>query len=162
MSMDGSVADPEPQKFEEIAESLYPALVRRLTLVLHDHASAEDVAQAALLRGYQAWSPGTINDPRAWIFTIAMRLALNETRRRRRWLLRTGPTDGAVEISVDPDLWAALGTLDQNERVSLVLSVLDGYSQADIASRLGVPAGTVASWLSRGKAKMRACLSREI
>jgi RNA polymerase sigma-70 factor (ECF subfamily) len=91
-----------------------------------------------------------------------MRLALNETRRQRRWLLRTGPTDGAVEISVDPDLWAALGTLDHNERASLVLSVLDGYSQADIASRLGVPAGTVASWLSRGKAKLRANLSKEV
>jgi RNA polymerase sigma-70 factor (ECF subfamily) len=162
MSMDGSVAEPEARKFEDIAESLYPALVRRLTLVLHDHASAEDVAQSALLRGYQAWSPGTINDPRAWIFTIAMRLALNETRRRRRWLLRTGPTDGAVETGGDPDLWVALVALDRNERVSLVLSVLDGYSQAEIASRLGVPAGTVASWLSRGKAKLRASLSKEV
>jgi RNA polymerase sigma-70 factor (ECF subfamily) len=160
--MDRSVADPEAHEFEDIAEALYPALVRRLTLVLHDHSSAEDVAQSALLRGYQAWSPGTINDPRAWIFTIAMRLALNETRRRRRWSLRTGQSDGTVEISVDPDLWAALGTLDDHERVSLVLNVLDGYSQAEIASRLGVPAGTVASWLSRGKAKLRANLSKEV
>jgi RNA polymerase sigma-70 factor (ECF subfamily) len=156
------LADPETQKFEDIAESLYPVLVRRLTLVLHDHASAEDVAQSALLRGYEAWSPGTINDSRAWIFTIAMRLALNETRRRRRWLLQTGPTDGAVETGGDPDLWVALGALDRNERVSLVLSVLEGYSQAEIASQLGVPAGTVASWLSRGKAKLRDRLSKEV
>ena len=75
------MADEESERFEDIAELLYPDLVRRLTLVLHDHPSAEDVAQSALLRGYEVWSPGTIKDARAWIFTIGIRLALNERRR---------------------------------------------------------------------------------
>ena len=37
----------------------------------------------------------------------------------------------------------------------------DGYTQAEIARMLGVPAGTVASWLSRSKALLRARL-REV
>jgi RNA polymerase sigma-70 factor (ECF subfamily) len=156
------VAIDEPRHFGDIAQELYPGLVRRLTLVLHDHAAAEDVAQSALLRGYEAWSPGTIKDPRAWIFTIGTRLALNELRRRRRWsILTTSEPAGLIETSSDPDLWAALGALDRNERAALVLSVLDGYSQAEIAEQLGVPTGTVASWSSRGKAKLRAKLSQE-
>ena len=55
----------------------------------------------------------------------------------------------------DPDLWAALSTLDTTTRSALLLNVLDGYTQAEIAGMLGVPEGTVASWLSRGRAALR-------
>jgi RNA polymerase sigma factor (sigma-70 family) len=149
-------------EFEEIAASLYPALVRRLTLILHDRSAAEDAAQSALLKGYEAWSPGAIADPRAWIFTIATRLALNETRRRWRIRRLEERVDGVAEITAEPDLWTALGALSRNERICLVLNVLDGYSQAEIAARLGVPPGTVATWLYRGKAKLRERLSVEV
>jgi DNA-directed RNA polymerase specialized sigma24 family protein len=33
---------------------------------------------------------------------------------------------------------------------------VDGYSQREIASMLGVAEGTVSSWLSRGRAVLRA------
>jgi len=33
--------------------------------------------------------------------------------------------------------------------------VLDGYTQAEIAGMLSVPEGTVASWISRGRAALR-------
>jgi RNA polymerase sigma-70 factor (ECF subfamily) len=161
MSMDNGRSHANGSSFEEIAASVYPAMVRRLTLMLHDHAAAEDVAQAALLKGYEAWSSEAIADPRAWIFTIAVRLALNETRQRRRWWGRDSRVDGTVEMNSDPDLWIALGELSRHERICLVLNALDGYSQAEIAKRLGVPAGTVASWLYRGKAKLRERLSLE-
>jgi RNA polymerase sigma-70 factor (ECF subfamily) len=161
MGVDNESGHTDGSSFEQIAASVYPALVRRLTLMLRDHAAAEDVAQAALLKGYQAWSPGAIADPRAWIFTIAVRLALNENRRRRRWWSPDREVDGSVEMNTDPDLWIALGELSQHERICLVLNVLDGYSQTEIARRLGVPAGTVATWLYRGKAKLRERLSPE-
>ena len=41
----------------------------------------------------------------------------------------------------------------------LLLSVVDGYTQAEIAAMLEVPPGTVASWLSRAKAAMREVLT---
>jgi RNA polymerase sigma-70 factor, ECF subfamily len=149
----------EEERFDAIVAAIYPSLVRRLTLVLGDHAVAEDVAQAALLRGFEAWSPGAIREPRAWIYTIAMRLALNEKRRRRH--LGPFPFDGRSEMAGDPDLWAALSLLGTYERVSLVMNALEGYTQAEIAARLGVPEGSVASWLSRGKAKLRQRLTIE-
>ena len=58
----------------------------------------------------------------------------------------------------DPDLWAALGELRREERVAIVLNVLEGYTQSEIAQQLEVPEGTVASWVSRGKARLRARL----
>jgi DNA-directed RNA polymerase specialized sigma24 family protein len=36
-----------------------------------------------------------------------------------------------------------------------MLNAVDGYTQAEIALMLGVPQGTVASWLSRAKAQLR-------
>ena len=60
----------------------------------------------------------------------------------------------------DPDLWAALQELDIRPRAALLLNVVDGYTQAEIARILDAPVGTVASWLSRGRATVRAHLER--
>ena len=64
-------------------------------------------------------------------------------------------------MMTDPDLWRALTDVDRRTRAALVLTVLDGYSQGEVAEMLGVPRGTVASWLSRGKARLRAALDVE-
>jgi RNA polymerase sigma-70 factor (ECF subfamily) len=139
-------------------DTYYPRLVRRLTLIVRDSQEAEDLAQATMLRAFKAW-PGMRHDVGPWLFTVGTRLALNELRRRRRWFWRAvEDTDAIGELSSDPDLWAALGDLDRRERAVLILNVLEGYTQAEIADRLGVPPGTVASWMSRGKARLRAKL----
>ena len=52
--------------------------------------------------------------------------------------------------------------LSRGERAALILHVLEGYSYEEIlATALDVPSGTVGSWLSRGKARMRETLERE-
>jgi len=59
---------------------------------------------------------------------------------------------------VDPDLWAALDALDPRVRAALLASVVDGYTQREIATMLGVPEGTIASWLSRARRTLRETL----
>ncbi len=149
--------------FEAAARPHYAPLVRRLTLVLGDQHDAEDVAQDAYLRAFRAWDRFDGADVRAWLYTIALRLAFNEVRRRRRWLGILGGRAGATEPAPwtdrsDPDLWAALGELDGRTRAALLLNAVDGYTQREIAAMLGVPEGTVASWLSRGRSALRAKL----
>ena len=148
--------------FEEAVLPFWPALVRRLTLVLDDAHAAEDVAQEAYLRAFRAWDRFDGGDIRAWLYTIALRLAFNEKRRRRRWLAAVRgieperPHDGP-----DPDLLAALGRLDVRIRSALLLTAIDGYTQRETAVIIGVPEGTVASWISRGRAALRADLDRD-
>lgn len=67
----------------------------------------------------------------------------------------------STDVIEDPDLWAALGTLSRGERAALILHVIEGYTYDEIAQKLGVSVGTVGSWLSRGKARMRANLEGE-
>jgi RNA polymerase sigma-70 factor (ECF subfamily) len=149
--------------FEATVGPHYPALVRRLALILGDADSAEDMAQTAYLRAFEAWPDSHAVDPRAWLYTIGIRLALNELRRRRRVWSRSGDVSEATwAMRIDPDLWSALAELDPRHRAALVLTALDGYSQAEVGALLGVPAGTVGSWLSRAKSRLRERLREDI
>lgn len=135
-------------------------LVRRLALIVGDATEAEDLAQEALLRATERWPLPPGSNVRAWLAVVGVRLAIDERRRRRRWgFLPIRETDQEWAMTTDPDLWSAMGELDRRTRAALVLTVLDGYSQAEVAELLDVPRGTVASWLSRGKAHLRATLS---
>lgn len=160
--MAGSAA-PLDGAARELIEAAYAshhaALVRRLTIVVGDPHEAEDLAQATFERALNALDRFDGTDVRAWIYTIGLRLAINERRRRRRlhdFLGRT--TVDLAFIEVDPDLWNALHALDRRTRAAIVLSVLDGYRYQEISDMLDVPAGTIGSWITRGKAQLRAAL----
>jgi RNA polymerase sigma-70 factor, ECF subfamily len=156
---DAATRAADPAAFEAAVGPLWSSLVRRLVLLLGDRAAAEDVAQDAFLRAFRSWDRFDGSDARAWLYTIALRLAFNEQRRHRRWLaairrIEPRPWPGPS----DPDLWAALSRLDMRTRAALLLNAVDGYSQREIAAMLGVAEGTVASWLSRGRTVLRADL----
>lgn len=146
--------------FDAAVGQHYPGLVRRLTAVVRDAEEAQDLAQEAFLRAYRAWNRFDGTDARAWLYTIGLRLAFNERARRRRWSgligRRTEPL--AWVAPADRGLHEALGTLRREHRTALLLSAVDGYTQAEIAAMLEVPAGTVGSWLSRSKAHLREVL----
>ena len=151
------LARAAPVVFDLEAELLatYPALTRRLTLVLRDAAEAEDVAQAAFARALEQRHRFTGGDVRAWFYTIGLRLAFNELRRRRRLGPATNDAEPSWAMSTEPDLWVALAELPLEHRAALVLSTLEGYTHHEIGSILGVPEGTVSSWLSRTKDRLR-------
>ena len=153
---------PDGDAFEAMAAAHYPRLVRRLTLVVRDAEEAKDLAQATFERAFQARSSLDGREPGPWLTTIGLRLALNEVRRRKRrpWFRLQHDVPGRDGVP-DPDLWAALGELRREERVGIVLNILEGYTQGEIAQQLGVPEGTVASWVSRGKARLRARLEEK-
>jgi RNA polymerase sigma-70 factor (ECF subfamily) len=82
---------------------------------------------------------------------------LNELRRRRtadrhRQDLSTRDNE---YLRVDPDLWDALGHLKPEHRAAVMLTIVDGYTQVEAAEILSVPPGTVASWVSRAKERLR-------
>jgi RNA polymerase sigma factor (sigma-70 family) len=77
-------------------------------------------------------------------------------RRRHRWgFLRLHEQDASWAMETDPDLWRAISSLEPAPRAALLLTVLDGYTQEEVAVALGVARGTVASWLSRARDRLR-------
>jgi RNA polymerase sigma-70 factor (ECF subfamily) len=59
------------------------------------------------------------------------------------------------------DLWRALGELKPQQRAALLLNVVDGYTQAEVGRMLDSPEGTVASWVSEAKHRLRGLLGEE-
>lgn len=138
------------EAFEATVGDHYAGLVRRLTAVLRDPAEAEDIAQEAYLRAFRSWNRFDGSDARGWLYTIGLRLAFNERRRRRRWASLLGQrTEVDVLRPRDVDLHRALIALRPQHRAALLLNVVDGYTRPEIATMLDVPPGTVGSWLSR-------------
>jgi RNA polymerase sigma-70 factor, ECF subfamily len=149
-----------PVAFDLEAELLaaYPALTRRLTLVLRDTADAEDLAQAAFARALEHRAGFSGGDVRAWFYTIGLRLAFNELRHRRVTEPLGMQEQPSWAMASEPDLWIALAQLEPRQRAALLLSTLDGYTHQEIGRILGVRAGTVSSWLSRTKERLRELL----
>ena len=143
--------------FEEQLVPLYEPLQRRLFMIIRDQDQAVELTQEAYERAWRAWNTFDGREPRAWLFRIGTRLALNRLRhfgirRRVEATLRDDPPSPTV---ANPDLWDALGAIRALERAALLLHVLEGYSYAEIAEILGVAEGTVASLVSRANEHLR-------
>jgi RNA polymerase sigma factor (sigma-70 family) len=67
------------------------------------------------------------------------------------------PVDGQFESRVADRaaLWEALATLPYDQRVVVVLRVVEDLSEQQVADMVGIPVGTVKSRLSRGLATLR-------
>ena len=146
-----------------------PALVRYTASLIGDRGRAEDIVQETLLR---AWlRPQLLNQstsPRAWLFTVARNLVVDEQRsaRHRREVAmastpeRSNQDHDQYDRALDAELIAdALATLSDNHRAVIVLSYYQGLSTKEIADRLDIAEGTVKSRLHYGIAKLRAALN---
>ncbi len=154
-------AAPATRAFEDDVLALRPRLVHRLAIVVGDHDEAEDLAQETCLRAIRHEADFHGDGLWPWLQVIGVRLALNELRRRRRALATALRATPAPLVPADLELWDALRRLPRNQRAALMLHVLDGVGYAEIGDALHVPEGTVASWISRAKARLRVELGEE-
>ncbi len=146
----------DAREIETAFSAHMPWLRLRIALIVGDPDEASDIAQEAFARAVERWPLGSRDDVARWLATVGIRLAIDALRRRRRWgFLRLRETDATWAIEADPDLWRAIAKLKPGARAALLLTVLDGYTQDEVAAALGVRRGTVASWLSRARDQLR-------
>jgi RNA polymerase sigma-70 factor (ECF subfamily) len=128
-----------------------------------DPAEAQDLVQEAYARAWQRWRRlAGYEDPEAWLRLVVNRLSSDRWRRlgvRRARAAASGPVPHAAPPSEDTVLLVrAMRTLPVAHRRALALHYLLDRSVADIAAETGASAGTVKSWLSRGRAGLAAVL----
>ena len=139
--------------------------------VLRDGALAEDAVQEAFLAVWR--SAGRFVPQRArastWILTFVHRRAVDLVRRENR--RRTEALDEArVETggSSDEVAWlklerervqAALRQLPDQQREAIELAYYGGFTQSELAERLGQPLGTIKSRMFGGLARLRELLA---
>ncbi|WP_204830928.1 RNA polymerase sigma factor [Olsenella uli] len=144
--------------------------VWRACLVYLPAADAEDVFQETFLK-YALHDEPFRDDAhaRAWLLRVAIngcKDALRAARRRdvslEERVERLG--EGAVGAEAPSELGLrevldAMAALGDPPRTQLYLALCEGYSAREIAGICDMPVGTVYSWISRGKRKLREVLS---
>lgn len=154
-------------QFDAFYVATYPRLLRQLTLMTLDAEQAQDALQEGYVRAWQRWDRiSAYEDPEGWVRTVAYRQCVSHWRRLVT-ARRAAPSIAAAE-SVGPVASAevlavrsALATLSYDQRAVLVLHELCDLSVEEIASTLRIPAGTVKSRLSRGRAALADLLRDE-
>jgi RNA polymerase sigma factor (sigma-70 family) len=139
--------------------------------VLRDPALAEDAVQDAFLTVWRTASRFVPERAKAstWLLTLVHRRAVDVVRReqpRRVEPLETAPQPSAT--TTEDEAWLrlqrtrvqeALRRLPDQQREALELAYYGGFTQSELAERLGEPLGTIKSRMFSGLARMRELLA---
>lgn len=174
------VRDDDEAAFGELVEAYQNRLIGIFTHVLHDSAAAEDLAQEAFLRVYRArhrYQPTA--KFATWLFRIANNLATNRLRSlsRRKEVSMKAADSGQQSLPTPEQLAAeksalmptrqldkqemrevvrqSLDTLNDRQRMALLLNKFEHMSYADIAASMDLSVQAVKSLLTRARENLR-------
>jgi RNA polymerase sigma-70 factor, ECF subfamily len=142
--------------------------------ILRDDRLAEDAVQEGFLAVWRSAATFRADRGKAstWIVTLVHRKAVDIVRReqrRRAEPLEVGPAQDVADPSgsAEDEAWlvferdrvqSALRALPDAQRETLELAYYGGYSQSELAAKLGVPLGTIKSRMFAGLARLREVL----
>jgi RNA polymerase sigma factor (sigma-70 family) len=170
-----TAAPPERAGALHLLRELAPQVLGAVTRRHGDFAAAEDAVQEALVAAAAQWpASGVPDNPRGWLFRVAVRRLADEirserSRRRREGVVaaeRAGDgaaaTPGDDEIGAEGDDTLVLlfmcchPALTPASAIALTLRAVGGLTTAEIASAFLVPEATMAQRISRAKQSIRA------
>jgi RNA polymerase sigma factor (sigma-70 family) len=155
------------EDFDRLYRSAYPRVYRTLTVILGDPDEAEDCAQDAFVKAFQAWKRWRPDAPaEAWVHRIAVNRAISYRRSARlrsvgELLRRLGKPAGSADpahVATRPDLLTALRSIPPKLAAAIVLRYYHGYNNREIAAALGVSERTIGTRLNQAAARLRALL----
>jgi RNA polymerase sigma-70 factor (ECF subfamily) len=162
----------EPEAFTDLVRRHQHRVYAVCLRVLGDADAAADVAQDTFLtvlrklEGFRGDAAFT-----TWLHRVAVNACYDELRRkRRRPMLHVVADDGlehepgppapdhADEVAGTRDLAAALASIPEEFRVTLVLADVQDMAYEQISKVLDVPVGTVKSRVHRGRLALAAAM----
>jgi len=163
--------------YSELVERYASSAVNVAVRLVNDRALAEELAQEAFVRAFARL--GTFDQERrfsSWFFQILHNVSVDYLRRRRVETVSldalltagyAGPSDNpssspeseAERAELAEALTNALGRLRHDFREAVVLKYHQGLSVDEIAGILGVPEGTVKTYLHRARKELATILS---
>lgn len=162
------VASGDRDAFTELYRRFARPVLAMALRQLGDNGRAEDAAQetfAAVWRSARTFKPER-GSGSAWLYAVA-RHAIVDRARQRREPVAEAPDEPSTEAGPDEQVegswltWrvhSALEQLPERERLVLELAYWSGLSQAEIASYLDVPLGTVKTRTRTGLARLAGLL----
>src|ERR1700741_948537 len=134
--------------FRSGVEAAIPALRRYARALTRNADTADDLVQDTLVRALRSEHLFHGGDVRSWLYTILTNLNRNRLRSlaRRPALLSLEDNDApdlAGPEAGGRDIERALALLVEEQRIALLLVVLEGLTYREVAEIQGVPIGTV-------------------
>jgi RNA polymerase sigma-70 factor (ECF subfamily) len=157
----------------------YQTLVYNLAYrMMGERESAADATQDTFIRAYKNIRRFQGGSFKAWLLRIATNLCYDELRRHQRQRQTSLEALYVVEEDANPALTAqtespesyaqrnelaqaiqdCLNRLPPDQRMTAILSDVQGYSYEEITAIARISLGTVKSRLSRARARLRDCL----
>jgi RNA polymerase sigma factor (sigma-70 family) len=138
--------------------------------VLRDDKLAEDAVQEGFLAAWRNADRFMPERAKAstWLLTFVHRRAVDLVRREERRRAEPLPEAPTSSDSAEEDAWlrferervqAALRQLPDQQREALELAYYGGFTQSELAERLGQPVGTIKSRMFAGLARLRELLA---
>lgn len=157
------------EAFELLVDQFQNKVFRLAISMVRDEAAAQDLAQEILMKiwkalpGYQGGASLS-----TWIYTISRNTCLTELKRRAA-RCTVSLSDPAIETSLEAntalhlvdrepgaemDVETMLDRLPEKHRTVLMLFYLEEKSYDEVAALLGIPLGTVKTYLYRAKKEL--------
>lgn len=161
---------PDGTAFATSLVALRPRLQRYARSLAHNADVADDLVQDTLLRAWKAQAQFVADTSlKAWTFTILRNLFLSARRRDRfhgdydevaaeRIIATNGNQETAIDLA---QVEAAMAMLPQDQRQALHMMAIGGLTTEEIAERMGTPAGTVKSRVSRARTALKVLLTSQ-
>jgi RNA polymerase sigma factor (sigma-70 family) len=155
-------------ELDALYRDLFPGLVRYLRRLLQDSSGlAEDIAQDAFLVLVRKWR--SIRDhpnPKAYLYTVARRLAIATLKERSHEFLRgdlpdyesarwDDPWDG---YSTSAAVREAVGKLPPRQREAVWLFYFEDFAQNEVAAIMQIQRGAVAALLFQARTRLAGLL----
>lgn len=155
--------------YERTSAKLFGVALR----IVRDRGIAEEVLQEVYLSVWRS-APSYAAErarPMTWLITIARNRAIDAVRGRREIALGpdvdgadplaaiADPFDAAASFADRDALTHCLDRLEETQRHCILLAYCEGWSREELAERTGRNVNTIKTWLHRGLAALRGCLS---
>jgi RNA polymerase sigma factor (sigma-70 family) len=149
--------------FAELMRRHGPMVLGVSSRMVRQAQDAEDVLQAVFLTlSARARAVRRVRSVAGWLHNVAVRISLNQLKmnRRREGRLRRLQKDRSDSQASEPHelkelLDEELAQLPARFKEIVILRDLEGYARSEIARKLALPVGTVASRLNRGRKLLR-------
>ena len=139
--------------------------------ITRDGALASDATHDAFVQVWQQAGryDASLGEAGSWLISLARYRALDLVRRRGREVLGHEPIEAEPDRGPDPlsqlmasvdggALHRCLQTLTAERRNLVVLAFVEGFSHSQLSAKLGLPMGTVKSWIRRSLIGLKECL----
>lgn len=163
------------EAIEFLVVTYYAKVFDLARAMLDDAEEAEDVAQETFMAANRQLAKFRgESSPKTWLFAIATNLSRSRLRKRYAYhrLQQTlqsiqavfgrqsSPSmeEAVMDNQLDAQLWAAVDTLSDNHRLTIILRYRQGLPIAEIAKIMEVKEGTVHSRLYYAHRQLKACL----